>query len=275
MYNGWDRRRVHLIFDCLYGDARVPIRQLHPEEVVVQARRSVVVLPSHERLREIMDRVLASRGGDEPGGAGGEVASAAASVASAASAGTSATVSQEDRDRDDDARLMLATLAQHDPLRQEARDALRRLGHRREDGVAKAECVLGKGCWRLGVLACGCVGVSPHMRACAHARVCGGISWGDVPMPRSPPHSPSAPARATRAVASRAEQMGGPATKQRLLFVCRRFAQGELPDAQMLQELETMFAHTLQRTMEQVRSHGSERGCVAVWLCVCATLWVA
>lgn len=69
--------------------------------------------------------------------------------------------------------------------------------------------------------------------------------------------------------------MGGPATKQRLLFVCRRFAQGELPDAQMLQELETMFAHTLQRTMEQVRSHGSERGCVAVWLCVCATLWVA
>lgn len=61
--------------------------------------------------------------------------------------------------------------------------------------------------------------------------------------------------RATRAVLERAEQMGGPAAKQRLLFVCRRFEQGELPDEQMLGELECLFAHTLQRTMEQVSHH--------------------
>lgn len=136
MYNGWSQRRVHLIFDCLYGDARVPIRRLRPEEVVVQARRSAVVLPSREHLHELMDRVLASRKEEEEEGRG-----EAASVVSAATTRTAGTVSQEDRDRDDDTRLMLAMLAKHDPLRQEARDALLRLGHRREDGLAKAEYV--------------------------------------------------------------------------------------------------------------------------------------
>lgn len=54
MFNGGDETRVHLIFDFVDPGVHVPRAVLRPEQVVLQARRTCVVLADEAELQDLL-----------------------------------------------------------------------------------------------------------------------------------------------------------------------------------------------------------------------------